>query len=107
MAVDGWRCAVTGVKGMTEINATANDLRDSDYKSSTVIDIDTIELNEVNASGFKPYVSGGFVQYNTPADLTWQRFRVRLKTKKGGTVVASSEVSDARTRFTKLRYWSA
>lgn len=79
----GWRGAVTNVKGMTEINAAANDVRDRDYTPGTVIDANTIDLNEVNAAGFKAYLSGGYWQYNTPVDITGYGARMAIKTKAG------------------------
>lgn len=94
---DGWRVAVTNAKGMTEINAVnPNSVRDSEYYSATVLDQDNIELNNVNAAGFKPHtLNTGFIQYNTPASLTGLTGRIRLKTRKGGTVIASNLVTDA------------
>lgn len=87
---DGWRAAVTGVKGMTEINAEANDVRDKDYNQITVVDANTIEINAINAAGFKPYTSGGHVQFNTPVDLTGFTARMTVRDKVGGTALASS-----------------
>ena len=81
--VDGWPVAVTNVKGMTEINAEANNVRDSDFHPVTVIDPDTIEINDINASGFKAYVSGGVIQYNTPVDLSGYKARDTIKKKVG------------------------
>ena len=102
--LDGWRCAVTNAKGMTEINAVnPNSIRDSEYYFATVLDADNIELNDVNAAGFKPHTpSTGFIQYNTPATLTGFTGRIRLKTKKGGTVVASNLVADAPNNILDL-----
>lgn len=85
----GWRVAVTSVKGMAEINAEANNVKDSDYKVATVVDVDHIELNEVNASGYKPYVSGGVLQYNTSVDMAGFTARMSIKTKAGGTELLS------------------
>lgn len=92
---DGWRGAVTNVKGMTEINAEANNIGDRDYHPITVIDANTVELNDVNAAGFKPYVSGGHLQINKPVDLTGYTARMDIKDKVGGTVLASSDAADA------------
>ena len=94
-APNGWSMAVTNVKGMTEINAAANAIKDKDYHEATVIDPNTIEFNEINAAGFKPYVSGGFIQYNTPDDLTGCRARMQIRDKVGGTVQASTELVDS------------
>lgn len=95
-APDGWRGAVTSVKGMTEINAADQaKLRDSDYHAITVIDANTVEFNDVNAAGFKPYASGGYLQYNTPVDLTDFVARMEIKDKVGGTLLASADVVDA------------
>jgi hypothetical protein len=92
---DGWRAAVTGVKGMPEINAPANRLSDRDYHAVTVIDADTLEFNEVDASGFRPYVSGGYLQYNTPVALSGFTGRMKIKDRIGGKVLASTEAEDA------------
>lgn len=83
-AVDGWRAAVTNVKGMTEINGTANGLAAEDYHPVTVVDGDTIEFNDVNAAGFKEYQSGGYLQYNAPMDLAGYKARLQIRNKKNG-----------------------
>lgn len=92
---DGWRGAVTNVRGMVEINSEANNIGDSDYKEITVIDANTIELNAVNAAGFKAYTSGGYLQINKPADLAGYTARMDIRDKVGGTLLASSDASDA------------
>ena len=84
---DGWRAAVTGVKGMAEINGEANRLKSGDYRTVTVLDADTIEFNEVDAASFRAYVSGGHLQYNTPVDLTGATARMTIKDKVGGRVL--------------------
>jgi hypothetical protein len=89
----GWRVAITGVKGMAELNAEANAVKPSDYHSATVIDADTLELNDINAASFKPYVSGGILQYNTPVDLTGYTARMSIKDKVGGTLLLTPALS--------------
>lgn len=84
---DGWRCAVTNVKGMTEVNAEANNLRDKDFNPVTVIDATTLEINAINAAGFKDYVSGGILQHNTPVSLVGYTARMAIKDKVGGTTL--------------------
>jgi len=90
---DGWRAAVTNAGGMTEINASANSLRDSDYKQVTVVDVDTVDLNAVNAAGFHAYTSGGYIQYNTPVDLTGFTARQAIKARVAAPVLLQCSVA--------------
>lgn len=92
---DGWRAAVVSVKGMREINAVNTPLRDADYRVCTVIDVNTVALNEVNSSDFKAYAGGGYLQYNTPHPLTGYTCRWKIKGKVGGTLLLSTEPADA------------
>lgn len=81
---NGWRAAVSGVKGMVEMNvADPSRIRDDEYHQVTVIDANTIEFNDVNAAAFKAYTSGGYLQYNTPATLTGYTARMAIKAKAG------------------------
>lgn len=82
---EGWRVAIVSVKGMTEINAESNNLRDKDYHPATVVDANTIEINDINAAEYKTYLSGGYLQYNTPVDLAGFTARMTISDKKGGT----------------------
>lgn len=82
--LDGWRVAVTGVK---DIDTEANKVKDKDYHAVTLIDATTIEINDINAVGFKTYVSGGVLQYNTPMDLTGYDARLEIRNKKNGDTV--------------------
>lgn len=82
--VDGRKAAVTNVRGMTELNATANNVRKIDRHAVTVIDADTIEFNDTDATGFGTYVSGGILQYKTPGDLSvYTRARDNFKSRAG------------------------
>lgn len=93
---DGWRIAVVSAKGMTKINASNNPPETSDYLRATVIDADTIELNDVNSADYKPHIaSTGFVQYLTPMDLAGFTARMQIKNKVGGNVLASSLAGDS------------
>ena len=86
---DGWRVAITNVKGMTEINAEANKLTSRDYHQTTVIEANTLDINDINAAGFKPYTGGGYIQFNTPVDLTGFKARMTIKNRVGGTVLCT------------------
>ena len=86
--VDGWRAAVVSVKGMVQINANTPP-RENDYHPVTVVDPDKVEINEINAADYKPYVSGGYLQFNTPVDMAGYTARMAVKDKVGGTVLLS------------------
>jgi len=86
---EGWRVAVVSVKGMTDINAASWPLKDKDFHKATVLTADSIELNDVNAADYKDYVSGGFVVYRAPVDLTGFAARMSIKDKVGGTLLES------------------
>ena len=91
---EGWGVAVYGVKSPRQINAVNNPPEGSDYHSATVIDTGTIELNDVtpvDESGqeWPAYTSGGFIQYDTPVDLTGYTARMSIKDKIGGAVLHS------------------
>lgn len=82
--LDGWRAAITGLK---DIDTEANKVRDKDYHAVTVIDTTTLDINDINATAFKAYVSGGVLQYNTPLDLTGYAGRLDIRTGKGKTLL--------------------
>lgn len=83
----GWHAAVTNVVGMTEINATANALREADFKPVTVVDPNTVTINSVDAAGFSAYVSGGHLIYYTPVSLAGVVARLDLRDAIGGTLL--------------------
>lgn len=92
--VDGWRCAPYGIKGPRQLNAESNPPRADDYHAATVADADTIEFNDITpcdeqGNEWPAYVSGGFIQYNTPVDLAGYTARMAIKDKIGGTVLHS------------------
>lgn len=94
--VEGWRAAVVGGKGMDELRAVPNEIKDRDYHQATVIDADTIEFNDVNASGFKAYGGGAHLQYNTPVELTGYVARLIVKDKVGGVTLFEMTTDNGR-----------
>ena len=89
---NGWRAACSRVHGMKQINAENNPPSDSDYHASTVIDANTVEFNDVipvddNDKEWSAYTSGGFLQYNSPMDLTGYSARLQIREKKNGATV--------------------
>lgn len=93
---NGWRVAITCVKGMTQINAATEPPKDKDYHTATVLTADTVEFNDINAACFKPYVSGGYLQYNTPVDLAGYSARMSIKDKVGGTELFRLDTTNTR-----------
>ena len=90
----GRRVAFTGVKGMTQLNASAIPPKDKDFYEVTVIDSNTLELNAVDSTRFKTYTSGGYAMFQPPIDLAGYSARVKIKDKVGGTVLLSTEAAD-------------
>jgi hypothetical protein len=96
----GWNVAVTAVKGMTGINALASPPATTDYHAATVVDANTIVLDDVNAALYKAYTSGGYVQYYTPQPLTGFTARMAIKDKVGGTQLLRLDTSTTPIRIT-------
>ena len=95
---DGWRSAVIRVDTPKQINAQNDTPRGKDLRETMVIDANTIEYNGLvpvtDGRDWATYTTGGFVQYNTPKDLTGYTIRVKIKDKVGGTVLLSTEAGD-------------
>lgn len=87
--LDGQSAAVVSVKGMVEMNAAKMPPEAKDYRRVTVVDPNTVEFNEVNSASFKAYVSGGYLQYRTPVDMTGYTARMHVKDKIGGVLLLS------------------
>lgn len=87
---DGWRVKVTGVKGPTQINERE--------LVAKVIDADTIEFNAFNAGDLPEYVSGGYLEYFQPVDLTGYTGAVMLR-ESVTDAAATLEISTANGRL--------
>ncbi len=81
--VEGWPVAVVGVQGMRQLNAQ-DPPRESDFYPATVLDINRVELNEVNAANFTAYTSGGALMYHTPVPLAGGTARMTIRNRLGG-----------------------
>ena len=76
-----WRVKFTNIAGMTDLNSTET------YHIVTSKTSDTLTINNINSLGFKDYVSGGVVEYNTPTDMTGYTARMQLRSKLDSTTV--------------------
>lgn len=70
----GWRVKVSNVLGMTDMNS-------SQYYIATDTTVDTVSLNDVNAVGYKAYISGGILEYNQPQSLAGSTARIQVRSK--------------------------
>lgn len=76
---DGWRVALTNVRGMTQINAAKNPPKLAEYRKVKVLTANTCELTAVDASGYSPYTSGGIAWYRQPTDLAGYTARMQIR----------------------------
>lgn len=78
--VPGWRFKISGVTGMREINT-------NNYLFATEVTENSIELADLDSSNYSQYVSGGFLKYNLPEDLTGATARMQIRPNKSSDVV--------------------
>lgn len=87
---NGWMVAITGAKGMKQINAANFPPKDKDYVKATAVDANTLELNDIDATGFGTYTANtATLRYYVPADLVGftARLQARLKVDDTATVL--------------------
>ena len=101
---EGWRVAVVSVKGMVQINALNSPPKPTEYMKATVIDADTISFNGVNAADYRPYQSGGYLQYFEPIALGNDVARMTIKDKIGGNVLLELSTSNGRVAITPANF---
>ena len=83
--VTGWPVAISSVQGMVEINADTSPPKAKDYQAVTVVDSNTITMDDLSANGFGTYTVGGVLQYPTPHDLAGYSARMAINDKAGGS----------------------
>lgn len=79
---DGWHFKIVNAKSMTALNFdpdTGLGANGLDEYVNTLRDVDTIELNDVQAGSFKPYTGGGSIVYRAPFDLVGYTGRMEVK----------------------------
>jgi hypothetical protein len=76
-----WRVKFTNIVGMTDLNSSET------YYQATSVTTNAITINSVNSLSFKPYTSGGIVEYNTPVTLTGFTARMQIREKIDSTTV--------------------
>jgi len=89
--VAGWRCRLSNVIGMKEVNS-------EEYIQATTVTTDTITINSVNAAGYTAYVSGGTLEYNQPESLSGYTARMQIRSKISSADVLL-ELTSANSRI--------
>lgn len=84
-----WAVAPVSVLGMIEINCANGGERASDYTRAQTVDVNTVRLPDINSAEFTAYLSGGYLRYFTPVDLTGFIARMKIKSRPGGTEYVS------------------
>ena len=79
---DGWPVRIENLEGFD----CTEDL------FATVVDPDTIELNSVNATCWRPYRTGGNVAFCKPFDLTGYTAKAWFRDRVGGTPILKVNV---------------
>jgi hypothetical protein len=94
-APNGWSVAITGAKGMTEINAANNPpKRASQYVKCRVLTANTLELSKVDASDYSAYASGGILRYNQPVDLAGYTARLHFRESVDSDVILLASTTE-------------
>ncbi len=82
----GWPVIIVSNKGMKQLNTdTSVTLQDTDYHPITVINSNSFSINDINSSDYSAYVSGGYVQYKVPHDLSGYMAVMTIGDKSPGT----------------------
>ena len=96
----GWSAALTDIVGMVEANApsTLNNPGAApllnEYHQATVIDVNTVEFNDINAASFGAYGSGGVLRYNTPVNLAGFTAKMEIRLKPDSPILATFTTAD-------------
>lgn len=94
---DNWRGAVMNVRGPTVLNAENNPPTDRELRVMRRVDADTLEINDLNGAGLRPYVSGGQIAFRAPLDLSqYIAARMNVRDKVGGALLANYTTDSGR-----------
>lgn len=77
---DGWPVRIACVRAPLELNTPTDD----PPIPATVIDADTLELNSLSGTCWRPYRTGGVLVYQAPFDLTGCHARATVRDRVGG-----------------------
>lgn len=91
---DGWRVAIVGMAGA---KAAAVDFppTDDEFYAATVVDTNTVEINELVSADIGRTASGSLCFY-TPVPLAGATARMQIKDKIGGTELLLLDTANGR-----------
>lgn len=94
---EGWRFKISGVKGMIEANSL-------DWSPAANVTSNTLVINNINATEFSTYTSGGLIEYYEPVNLQGATGRLQIRntinnptvlysmtTENGGIVINNTD----------------
>jgi len=88
-------CQIVSVKGMTEINTVTDDDSDEDdFVYALKSGANAFTLPDVNAADYTAYLSGGYLVYTPPKDLTTYKARLQVRASRADTATLVSLTSD-------------
>ena len=76
---DGWRGAFISIGGMRELRSKNTPPRATDHHKLTVIDANTIDVNDVDSTLYTTFTSGGYIQAYTPKSLASYTARMMIR----------------------------
>lgn len=76
---NGWRGAFVSIGGMREIRSKNTPPRNTDYHKLTVVDANTITVNDVDSTLYTAFTSGGYIQAYTPVSLASYTARMMIR----------------------------
>jgi hypothetical protein len=92
---DGWMVALNGLRGMPELNARNQPPSRGDLYKATLIDADTIELNEISGARYGAWRGGGDIQFLSPVNVTGMSARMDIRSHRGD-LLFRAEPGDGR-----------
>lgn len=92
---DQWKVAIESVLGMRQVNARYLPARSDDFRPATLVTTDTFDLNDIDASLFTTYTSGGYAKYYTPVSLSGYTARMMVRETNVSTGTPLISLTDA------------
>lgn len=93
---DGWPVRIEDLRRPEGLSSEESGC--GSHYFATLIDANTIELNQVSVSGARPWAGGGVVVFNRPFDLSGCSARMQIRDRVDGALLLSLSSDPAVTR---------